>query len=890
MRYLSFTRGVYLACAVWMLCCLGVVHAQTPMLDMPTRIVVDTQGNVFVIEQLAMRIAKFNSAGTLLTRFGANGTAPGQFSSVQDIALDPSGNVLVLDRNAKAVHRFTNAGVYLDTRQLFPANFQRRLHSLVVDAAGRLFVSDDNGSGSIAVFDAAGQFVTSMAFPVVPGATGADTPGDLAIDASGNLYVADRANNRILKFGTTGPANDPFVWLGWIGGCTSGPRCQAVPGSGPPSRTTSWCTDASQCGEPRSAPAHIPVPPPATDINTSKGRFIAPIFVSVAANGTLNVSDIGSGFIQRFDANGAYLGDLAPRGRAPGETGGDATAVGPNGDIYATQTRLGRVSRFAAGGGFTAVFGGGVELSVMPGDTALNPLKYTVPGLQQSTIGVISIGGYAGPLSLASTQCYAPSGQLRSCASLGITTAFSNASLTVGPGTAAVTVLQVTTSPSTPDGLILVVVESATPGVSAFAQVLLDVKLDRRLSVLPTPNAITLMPGDPAKDVDIAVKSINVTGNVTLNSAFAVLTPASQLSFDTVPNSSFPITPNATVSRTLRVTAKPLARTGNHTLNVTASASSIVKATSPIDVKVECNCSKTGNFVLPSVRPVTPTSGLSGTSPDGHFIVTAASTSPSASVSVAAQSAPSVALVNTVSNVSSWGFSPDSRYFIVTKAGPSSHLTELEIYDLNFQNRRILSEVITSCPLGMPTCVPPPSFCYGGGGQPANNACLGSSGATQMSNFQVGNAAWGFGPDSKSFVLVSANPLVSSTQYNLALYNLTTGSQATRIVSTTGQTISTFWQFSPCGDLFMHFEQQFATPSSNDVARFFKTNSTTQRPAFEEAHLIIAANGTVASGPVGAQVEPAFFSNADFDVRLLNLAHTTGAPSNGFVSPQCQRR
>ena len=83
------------AVAVWALCS-GTVYAQPALLDMPLRVAVDAQSNVFVTEGPAMRIAKFNASGALVARFGSPGTAPGQFSSVQDLAIDPAGNVLSL--------------------------------------------------------------------------------------------------------------------------------------------------------------------------------------------------------------------------------------------------------------------------------------------------------------------------------------------------------------------------------------------------------------------------------------------------------------------------------------------------------------------------------------------------------------------------------------------------------------------------------------------------------------------------------------------------------------------------------------------------------------------------------------------------------------------------
>lgn len=654
--------------------------------------------------------------------------------------------------------------------------------------------------------------------------------------------------------------------------------CQPVPGSAiGPARTTGWCSDVSRCGDPRSG--------------KGLGRFEAPIFVSAAANGALNVSDIGNGVIQRFDPSGAYIGDLAVRGRLPGQTGSDATAVGPNGDIYAAQTLMGRVSRFSAGGMFIGVFGGGVELSVFPGDTLLNPLKFTIPDTKASTIGVVPIGGYSGPLALASTRCLAPTGPpARACSSMGITPSLASPNVTVAPGGAATT-LQVAVAPSAPDGLSLVIVESATPGLPAFAQVAVDVKLQRAVSVAPAASAVTLMPGDPKAVVPIAVKSTNVTGSTNLSGAFVPPPAANHLSHGFTPSGAFSLTPGATVTRSVEITALPAARTGNFTLNVTAAAPGGVAASSPIGVRVECNCSDSGDFVLPVVLPVSAVSGLTGTSPDGRFIVTAAVSGNSASVGVTAQANPSQQLVSAVTQAGAWGFSPDSRFFLVASTGASPHLTEVEIFDLNFQNRRVLSQQVSACPISDPTCKPPPSYCYGGPGSPANNACAGSGGATKTATFKLGNASWGFGPDSKSFVLADVNPLVSTSMYNLHLFNLASGAAvAPTIVSTSAPAISSFWRFSPCGDLFMHFRQAFATPGSNDTATFHRTRGTTTAAPLEQAALIVAASGTVSPGPVGARVETAFVSNGDFDVRLLNLSRSTGSPATGFASPQCQRR
>jgi NHL repeat. len=194
----------------------NAAHAQSVLLDMPVRVAVDAQGNVFVTEAIALRIAKFAPNGSLIGRFTHSTTATGeQVLSVSDLAIDPVGNVLVLDRTAKALNRYSNAGVFIDRWQLFPTVSTVTPSSIAVASTGRLFVSDDAG-GAIYVFSPTGQLITGI--PVITGQPGPETPGDLVLDGAGNLYAVDRRNHRILKFGTSGPPANPLALLGWIGG------------------------------------------------------------------------------------------------------------------------------------------------------------------------------------------------------------------------------------------------------------------------------------------------------------------------------------------------------------------------------------------------------------------------------------------------------------------------------------------------------------------------------------------------------------------------------------------------------------------------------------------------------------------------------------------------
>jgi DNA-binding beta-propeller fold protein YncE len=65
---------------------------------------------------------------------------------------------------------------------------------VAVDASGNVFVAD-TGNDRIQKFDDGGTFVSAWGTP---------SPGGLAVDASGNVFVADELDDRIQKFDNSG--------------------------------------------------------------------------------------------------------------------------------------------------------------------------------------------------------------------------------------------------------------------------------------------------------------------------------------------------------------------------------------------------------------------------------------------------------------------------------------------------------------------------------------------------------------------------------------------------------------------------------------------------------------------------------------------------------------
>ncbi len=153
--------------------------------DYPDGIAVDSAGNVYVSEWVNCMIRKITPAGVVSTLAGATGAkgsvdgtgAGARFDHPSGLAVDGSGNVYVADYINDTIRKVTPEGV-VTTFAGYP---------------GRAASAD--GTGSAARFY---------------------TPAGVALDASGNLYVADSGNNTIRMVTPTGVvttlAGTPGYW------------------------------------------------------------------------------------------------------------------------------------------------------------------------------------------------------------------------------------------------------------------------------------------------------------------------------------------------------------------------------------------------------------------------------------------------------------------------------------------------------------------------------------------------------------------------------------------------------------------------------------------------------------------------------------------------------
>ena len=197
----------------------GLVDGQGAMalFNYPQGITVDASGILYVGEYLNHSIRKITPTGMVST-FVGNGF-PEIFKSPNGLAVDVSGNVYVADWVNNRIRKITPVGVVSTLAGNEKLGFadgagtEAQFHSpngVAVDASGNVYVTDCNNhlirkiTSTGVVSTLAGKSGHSS-FADGPGATALFCgPFGVAVDASGNIYVAENCNNRIRKITPVG--------------------------------------------------------------------------------------------------------------------------------------------------------------------------------------------------------------------------------------------------------------------------------------------------------------------------------------------------------------------------------------------------------------------------------------------------------------------------------------------------------------------------------------------------------------------------------------------------------------------------------------------------------------------------------------------------------------
>ena len=232
------------------------------------------------------------------------------------VAVDSNGNTYIADEENYAIEKVTPGGVVSvvagngrygpPTPGPATSSALGGISGVAVDAAGDVYISDDGNAevdkvtpdGTLSIFAGTGQ----QGYPASGPATSSDlyTPGGLALDSAGDLYVADSTANRIEKI-------TPGGVLTTIAGTSAGggPCAVAVDSAGnlyvadcgtyvskfTPGGTTSIVAGTGKYGS--------PTPGPAIDSD-----LYIPDGLAVDSAGDLYIADEGNHVVERVTPGG----------------------------------------------------------------------------------------------------------------------------------------------------------------------------------------------------------------------------------------------------------------------------------------------------------------------------------------------------------------------------------------------------------------------------------------------------------------------------------------------------------------------------------------------------------------------------------------------------------
>ena len=269
----------------------------TAELKTPHGVAIDSRGKVWVTDLGAQLVRTFTPDGLLVATWEVDAIA---------IAIDRDDNVYLADRTVNRVRMFDRSGVVQTTWELSPPKLVSST-ALALDSRRRAYLAT---AQHVVRLDAGGSVVPILnlwpphgtAAPAVVGST----PAALALDAASRLYVLDRHNHRVLRFGRDGQLERAWGGRGVARG----------------------------------------------SLDTTRGGGIA-----VSAGGVVHVADDANYRVQRFSADGALIdvvGGFTGERRLRGPWGLTTDAEG---DVYVADTRNHRVVKFNPGGELLARWG-----------------------------------------------------------------------------------------------------------------------------------------------------------------------------------------------------------------------------------------------------------------------------------------------------------------------------------------------------------------------------------------------------------------------------------------------------------------------------------------------------------------------------------------------------
>jgi len=204
--------------------------ATSASLTYPVGVAVDAAGNLYIAESVGNRIRKV-SPGGIITTVAGNGTqgfsgddGPATSASLYSpagVAVDAAGNVYIADTYNTRIRKVSPDGIITTAAGRGGYKFAgddglatnaslNQPWGVAVDAADNLYISDWNNhrirmvSPSGIITTVAGNGASGFAGDDGPAIDASLYPEGVAVDAAGNLYIADTSNRRVRRVSSSG--------------------------------------------------------------------------------------------------------------------------------------------------------------------------------------------------------------------------------------------------------------------------------------------------------------------------------------------------------------------------------------------------------------------------------------------------------------------------------------------------------------------------------------------------------------------------------------------------------------------------------------------------------------------------------------------------------------
>ena len=349
--------------------------------DLPTRVVTDRQLNVYAT--LGNEIDRVSTTGEVTFFAGGrtgsqDGTgADAEFGSVASLGIDLSGNIFAADSGNNTIRKIapdatvttfageatigSRDGTGTDARFYYPSG-------MAIDATGTLYIADSSNH-TIRKMTPDGVVTTVAGKAQTPGyvdANGADArfyyPTGMAVDSTGNAYVADFSNNVVRKIT---PAGDVTTIAGGYHFDYPGGVAVDVAGNVYVTATVNETIDKVAPDGTVTIYAGVPGKAGLKNGGASKARFDDPSGITIDSAGNLYVADFNNDAIRKITpdlvvstpAGGAQNGSNDGSGQGASFRGPLGVAVDGAGNLYVTDENNDTIRKVTPGGLVTTLAG-----------------------------------------------------------------------------------------------------------------------------------------------------------------------------------------------------------------------------------------------------------------------------------------------------------------------------------------------------------------------------------------------------------------------------------------------------------------------------------------------------------------------------------------------------